>query len=198
MSRIGKLPIPYPKGVEPVVNDGEITVKGPKGALTRRFRPEISVRVDQEERKIYVERPSDARLHRSLHGLTRTLIANMVTGVSEGYTRVLQVIGVGYKAKVEGKKLVLQPGTSHQIFLEAPEGVSFEVAMDTNTRMPIITVHGVDKEVFGQVCANIRATRPPYAYAYSSLSNVPSGYAKGIWYRGERLRLKAGKQAVKK
>ena len=198
MSRIGKLPIPYPTNVDAVVNDGEITVTGPKGALTRRLRPEMSVRVDQEERKIYVERPSDARLHRSLHGLTRTLIANMVTGVSEGYTRVLQVIGVGYKAKVEGKKLVLQPGTSHQIFVEAPEGVSFEVTMDTNTRMPIITVHGIDKDVFGQVCANIRATRPPYAYAYSSLSNVPSGYAKGIWYRGERLRLKAGKQAVKK
>jgi large subunit ribosomal protein L6 len=198
MSRIGKLPIPYPKGVEPVVNDGVITVKGPRGTLTRRIRPEISVRVVPDEQRIYVERPSDARLHRSLHGLTRTLIANMVTGVSEGYTRVLQVIGVGYKAQVDGNRLVLQPGTSHQIFIEAPEGVSFEVQMDTNTRMPMITVHGLDKQVFGQVCADIRAVRPPYAYAYSSLSNVPSGYAKGIWYRGERLRLKAGKQAVKK
>jgi len=194
MSRIGKLPVPYPKDVEPVLNDGEITIKGPKGVLTRRLRPEISVRLDQEEQKIHVERSSDDRLHRSLHGLTRTLIANMVTGVSEGYTRVLDVIGIGYKAQVEGKNLILQPGTSHQIVIQSPEGISFEVGQNTNTRMPFITVRGIDKELLGQVCANIRAVRPPYAYSYQSSSTL----GKGIRYRGERVRLKAGKQAAKK
>jgi len=197
MSRVGQLPIPCPKGVEVIVGDGEITVKGPKGTLARPIRPEISVRVDTEAQKILVERKSDDRLHRSLHGLTRTLIANMVMGVSEGYTRILDVIGVGYKAVVEGKNLTLQPGLSHQVVIEPPEGISFEVGMDTNTRMPVITVRGIDKQALGQVCANIRRVRPPYAYSYQSSSAV-GNLGKGIRYRGEQLRLKAGKQAVKK
>jgi len=198
MSRIGNLPIPYPKGVEPSLSDGEITINGPKGVLMRRIRPEITVRIDQEQQIIHVERSSNDRLHRSLHGLTRTLIANMVTGVSEGYTRILEVVGIGYKAQAEGKKLVLQPGTSHQISIEMPEGITFEVALDTNTRMPFITVRGIDKEVLGQVCANIRMARPPYAYLYNSLRNLPGLQAKGIRYRGEHIRLKTGKQTVKK
>lgn len=187
MSRVGKLPIPLPRGVEVVLDDGRITVKGPKGTLSRSIRPEITVRVDSDERKIYVERSSDDRIHRSLHGLTRTLVASMVTGVAEGYTRFLDVIGTGYKASLEGKNLVLQPGLSHQVTIPAPDGITFEVGMDTNTRMPIITVQGIDKEQVGQICANIRKVRPPEPY-----------HGKGIRYRGERIRLKAGKQAVKK
>ncbi len=187
MSRIGKQPIPIPKGVEITQNNGEITVKGPKGTLTRKLRPEIEVRIVHEEQMIYVERPSESRLHRSLHGLTRTLIANMVTGVSEGYTRILDVIGVGYKAQVEGNKLILQPGLSHQVVIEMPEGVSIETGTDTNTRMPFITLKGIDKEQLGQLCANIRKIRPPEHY-----------HGKGIRYRGEYVRLKAGKQATKK
>jgi len=187
MSRIGKQPIPIPKGVEITQHDGVLTVKGPKGTLSRKLRTEITVRVAPEEQMIYVERPSENRLHRSLHGLTRTLVANMVTGVSEGYTRILDVIGIGYKAQAEGNKLVLQPGLSHQVVIEMPDGISIETGTDTNTRMPFIKLQGIDKEQLGQLCANIRKVRPPEHY-----------HGKGIRYRGEYVRIKAGKQATKK
>jgi large subunit ribosomal protein L6 len=183
MSRIGRAPIPYPADkVSVAVEDGRVTVKGPKGTLSREIRPEISVRVDDGH--VVVERHSDEPKHRALHGLTRTLIANMVTGVTNGYEKVLEISGVGYRAQKTGDGITLQLGFSHPVEVKPRPGIEFEVGQDVNTRAPIITVRGIDKEVVGQQAAEIRALKKPEPYK-----------GKGIRYRGEYIRRKAGKSA---
>lgn len=181
MSRIGKAPIPVPNGVTVTINGGEVKVKGPKGELQQTIRPEITVK--QEDGKLLVTRTSEDRFVRSLHGLSRTLVANMVKGVSEGYTRVLEIVGVGYRAAVDGNKLVLQLGYSHPVEIIAPKGVEFAVDKKATT----ITVTGYDKQVLGDLAADIRDRRPPEVYK-----------GKGIKYQGEIIRRKAGKAAGKK
>ena len=181
MSRIGKAPIVVPSGVTVTINGGEVKVKGPKGELKETIRPEITVK--QEDGKLLVSRTSEDRFVRSLHGLSRTLVANMVKGVTEGYTRTLEIVGVGYRAAVEGKKLILQLGYSHPVEVPAPPGVEFAVDKKATT----ITVTGYDKQVLGDLCADIRDRRPPEVYK-----------GKGIKYQGEVIRRKAGKAAGKK
>lgn len=180
MSRIGKKPIPIPQGVEVEWEPGHITVKGPLGTISKNIPAEMIVR--REDGMLLVERPSDERHHRALHGLTRTLIANMVEGVSKGYQRVLEVVGVGYRAQVDGGRLSLSVGYAQPKVVEPLPGITFEVGQDTNTRMPLITVKGIDKEVVGQQAALIRRVRPPEPYK-----------GMGIRYRGEYIRRKAGK-----
>jgi len=181
MSRIGKMPIVLPPGVEVTVDDHKVKVKGPKGELVQDIHPDIKVRLD--EGKVLVERPSDERLHRSLHGLTRSLVANMVEGVTKGYERVLEVRGIGYRAQMQGKNLVLQVGHSHPVEVVPKPGIQFEVGQDVNTRQPFVVIRGIDKQVVGQQAAEIRRIRPPEPYK-----------GKGIRYQGEYVRLKAGKQ----
>jgi large subunit ribosomal protein L6 len=181
MSRIGKRPIPLPQGVEVrAAADGTLTVKGPKGTLSRQIHPRMSVEI--EEGNLLVKRPTDQQDDRALHGLTRSLVNNMVVGVSDGYRRVLEIEGVGYRAAKDGAKLVLSLGFSHQVPVEPLEGVSFEVGQDTNTRRPFITISGIDKEAVGQQAAVIRKLKPPEPYK-----------GKGIRYQGEIVRRKAGK-----
>lgn len=180
MSRIGKAPIPVPNGVEVKVEDSVITVKGPKGSMTQNVHPEMAVKV--EDGQIIVDRPSDAKMHMSLHGLTRTLIANMVHGVTSGYEKVLEIHGVGYRAQLNGKNLQLQVGYSHPVEIEPRPGIEFEVGQDVNTRMPKVMVRGIDKQVVGQQAAEIRAVRKPEPYK-----------GKGIRYSTEVVRRKAGK-----
>lgn len=180
MSRIGKKPIPIPQGVEVQWEPGHITVSGPLGMLSKKIPAEMTVR--REGGFLLVGRPSDDRNHRALHGLTRTLIANMVEGVSKGYQRVLEVVGVGYRAQAEGGKLSLSVGYAQPKVLEALPGITFEVGQDVNTRMPLITVKGIDKEVVGQQAALIRRVRSPEPYK-----------GMGIRYQGEQIRRKAGK-----
>ena len=175
MSRIGKLPIPLPPGVSVTIAGSQITVKGPKGQLTRRVHPELSITV--EGTQLSVRRPSDEPRHRALHGLTRTLLRNMVQGVSQGYSRALEIHGVGYKAEPEAGGLKLTVGYSHPVTYKAPPGITFTV--DNNT---LIRVDGVDKEMVGQVASELRKVRPPEPYQ-----------GKGIRYQGERVRRKAGK-----
>ena len=175
MSRIGKLPIQVPSGVEVTLAGSQVTVKGPRGTLERRLPTAMLVVV--EDGTVRVERPSDARPHRALHGLTRTLLANMVDGVSKGFTRQMDLVGVGYRATKQGQDLVLNLGYSHPIRYTPPEGVSIDVPAPNQ-----ITVTGSDKEAVGQVAAKIRSFRKPEPYK-----------GKGILYRGERLRRKAGK-----
>ena len=175
MSRIGNKPIPLPKGVTVTLDGTHIVVKGPKGTLERDLRPEIIVK--QEEGQIVVTRPSEDNLHRSLHGLTRTLIANMVTGVTEGFTRNLEIAGVGYRVAKEGNNLVFALGFSHPVRVEPPTGITFNV--ETPTRL---SVSGIDKQVVGEQAAQIRKLREPEPYK-----------GKGITYAGERIRRKAGK-----
>jgi len=182
MSRIGKRPIPIPKGVEVTFGQGEITVKGPKGTLTKPIHTDMILR--QQDGMLFVERPSDSKLHRSLHGLTRTLIANMVEGVTNGYSKTLEVHGVGYRAALSGKNLSLSVGFSHGVEIPPCPGVEFEAGTDTQTRIPYIVVKGIDKELVGLVAAQIRAIRKPEPYK-----------GKGIRYRGEQIRRKAGKSA---
>lgn len=175
MSRIGKVPIQIPNGVEVKVDGSTVTVKGPKGELTKTFHKDIGIEV--QDQVIQVTRPSDEKSHRSLHGLTRTLIANMVEGVTNGFRKGLEINGVGYRATLQGKKLVLAVGYSHPVEVEAPAGIEFEVPQPTR-----IAVKGIDKELVGEVAANIRAVRGPEPYL-----------GKGIRYEGERIRRKAGK-----
>jgi len=180
MSRIGRMPIPIPAGVDVQIQEHLVTVKGPKGTLSREVHPDIAVRL--EDSKVIVERPSEQKLHRSLHGLTRTLVANMVEGVTKGYEKTLQIVGVGYRAQLEGKDLVLQVGYSHQVKIPPAPGISFEVGQDVNTRQPFVIIRGIDKQVVGQQAADIRRVKPPEPYK-----------GKGIRYAGEVVRRKAGK-----
>ena len=180
MSRIGRMPIPVPQGVTVEVKPGLVRVKGPKGELVVEIDPEM--KVVQEEGVIRVERPSEARRHRALHGLTRTLIANAIEGVTKGYEKELEIRGIGYRAKMSGNKLELSVGFSHPVLFEPPEGIKIEVPEPTK-----IKVSGIDKQKVGQVAANIRAIRPPDAYK-----------GKGIRYAGEVVRLKPGKAGTTK
>ncbi len=176
MSRIGRLPVAIPPGVSVKINKNSVMVAGPKGQLNRDFPPEINLK--QEGDQIVVTRNSDHRTHRSKHGLTRALLNNMVIGVSKGFNRQLHIEGVGYRAALRGKKLVLNIGYSHQVFFEPPEGISFEI--DKSGRE--LVVAGLDKELVGEIAARIRRVRPPEPYK-----------GKGIRYVGERVRRKAGK-----
>ena len=175
MSRIGKSPIPVPSGVDVSVTDRVITVKGPKGTLSREIPGVITVR--QEDGSLLVERPDDERENRAQHGLTRSLVANMVTGVTEGFTKELEIIGVGYRAAAQGAGLELALGFSHPVRVSAPEGIDFEVPAPTR-----IVVRGIDKEKVGQVAADIRKIRKPEPYK-----------GKGVRYLGEQVQRKAGK-----
>jgi large subunit ribosomal protein L6 len=178
MSRVGLKPIPIPSGVEVTIEGSNVRVKGPKGELTHVSPPSIGV--GREGDDVVITRPDDERDNRALHGLTRSLVANMVTGVSEGYSRDLEIVGVGYRAIAQGPtKLELQVGFSHPVPFEAPEGITFEVPQPTR-----ITVRGCDKQLVGQVAANIRKIRKPEPYK-----------GKGIRYADERVLRKAGKSA---
>ncbi|OQY49135.1 MAG: 50S ribosomal protein L6 [Anaerolineaceae bacterium 4572_78] len=180
MTRIGKIPIPIPHGVAVTINRNEVTVKGPKGELKRMFSPDMAIKM--EDGIVKITRPSDHRNHKALHGLTRSLINNMVMGVSNGFTRELAIEGVGYRAQVSGKDLVLNVGYSHPVVFEGSEHVSFEV--DRTGRE--LKVHGIDKEFVGEIAARIRRTRPPEPYK-----------GKGIRYKGEYVRRKDGKAGKK-
>ncbi|MGH9264831.1 MAG: 50S ribosomal protein L6 [Acidimicrobiales bacterium] len=178
MSRIGRNPIPVPAGVTIELTDGHVKVTGPKGTLERDLPRDITVRQDGDQ--LLVERPDDQRQHRALHGLARSLVNNMVVGVTDGFTRDLEIVGVGYRAAAAGpNKLDLALGFSHPVSVDAPEGITFETPAPTR-----ITVRGIDKEVVGQVAANIRSLRKPEPYK-----------GKGVRYAGEVVRRKAGKAA---
>ncbi|AXI38666.1 50S ribosomal protein L6 [Bacillaceae bacterium ZC4] len=177
MSRVGKKPLEIPSGVTVTINGNTVTVKGPKGELTRTFHPDMDIKV--EEQVLTVTRPSDNKEHRALHGTTRSLLANMVEGVSKGFEKSLELIGVGYRASKSGKKLVLNVGYSHPVEYEPEQGIEIDVPSQTK-----IVVKGTDKERVGAVAANIRAVRPPEPYK-----------GKGIRYEGEYVRRKEGKTA---
>ncbi|MCD6289392.1 MAG: 50S ribosomal protein L6 [Anaerolineae bacterium] len=177
MSRIGKMPIPVPEGVTVEIAPGNrVTVKGPKGELTRTFSPEMQI--DLVDGQLIVKRPSDERMHRALHGLTRALLANMVTGVTQGYRKDLEIRGMGYRADVVDGRLIIQVGYSHPVEFVPPPGITFEVGRSGRN----ISVQGVDKELVGLIAAKIRDVRPPEPYK-----------GKGIRYVGEWVRQKAGK-----
>ncbi|MGF1505435.1 MAG: 50S ribosomal protein L6 [Anaerolineae bacterium] len=176
MSRIGKQPIELPKGVSATINKSEVTVKGPKGELTRRFDPDMTFK--QEDGHLIVERPTDQRHHRALHGLTRALLANMVTGVSEGYEIRLEIRGTGYRAEMQGQTLKLALGFSHDVLVEPPPELSFQV----EDRGALIIIQSIDKELIGQVAADIRGLRPPERYN-----------GKGVRYLCEYVRQMEGK-----
>jgi large subunit ribosomal protein L6 len=177
MSRIGKQPIPVPDGVQVQIAPESVTVNGPKGELSERVAREIEVA--EEDGAVVVRRPTDRGEHRALHGLTRSLIANMVEGVTEGYEKRLEIQGVGYRAQLQGNKLVLQLGYSHAVEVEAPDGIEFEVPQPTQ-----IIVRGISKQAVGEVAAKIREKRPPEPYK-----------GKGIRYQGEYVARKVGKRA---
>lgn len=179
MSRIGRLPISVPQGVQIDIKGSRVAVNGPKGTLEQRFHPDMKIIL--EEGNIRVSRPTDQRHHRSLHGLTRALLANMVTGVKEGYQRELLIEGVGYRAEMQGNNMVMHLGFSHLVTVEPPENVTF-VVEDRGKR---IVVSGIDKQVVGQISAEIRKWRPPEPYL-----------GKGIRYKGEHVQRKAGKGRV--
>jgi len=181
MSRVGKKPVPIPSGVEFKVNGSRVDVKGPKGQLSRDMHP--NMQIEFKDNEVTVTRPTNDRLDRSLHGLTRTLINNMVLGVSTGYSKQLNIVGVGYKVAVKGKDLELNLGHSHAINYPAPKGIDFEVDGKKNT----IVVKGINKELVGQTAAEIRGLRPPEPYK-----------GKGVMYSTERVIRKAGKAAVGK
>jgi large subunit ribosomal protein L6 len=176
MSRIGKAPIPVPSGVDVTIAGGHVTVKGPKGTLERDLPGTITVRQDGEA--LLVERPNDERQNRALHGLVRSLVSNMVVGVTQGFTKELEIVGVGYRANAKGPgSMELALGFSHPVNINAPDGITFEVPSPTR-----IVVQGIDKEKVGQVAADIRAWRKPEPYK-----------GKGVRYSGEQVRRKAGK-----
>jgi large subunit ribosomal protein L6 len=177
MSRIGKIPIKIPAGVRAEVADHSLTVSGPLGTLSQIFRPEVKL-INQKD-EILVEKTSNSKLARSLHGLTRTLISNMIVGVTSGWSKELELFGVGYRAKTEGNKLILSLGFSYPVEIVAPFGIKLEVGENK------IKVFGIDKALVGQVAAEIRNLRPPDSYK-----------GKGIRYLGESIKLKAGKKAV--
>ncbi len=177
MSRIGKQPIPVPAGVEVTIEGSQVTVKGPKGTLSQSFDPAMEITL--EDGMVYVRRPNDERRNRSLHGLTRTLVSNMVTGVSEGFKKDLEIVGVGYRAVLKGTDLDLSLGLSHPMVVSAEDGITFEVPAPNR-----ISVSGIDKQRVGQVAAEIRKIRPPEPYK-----------GKGIRYAGEHVRRKVGKAA---
>lgn len=181
MSRIGRRPIPVPKGVDVNMGEGQITIKGPKGTLTAPIHPDMILKI--EDGTLTVDRPSEAQQHRALHGLTRTIVANMVEGVTNGYAKTLEVHGVGYRTSVTGKNLSLSVGFSHGVELAPPAGIEFEAGIDTQARVPFLIVRGIDKQLVGQVAAQIRRLRKPEPYK-----------GKGIRYKGEQVRRKAGKQ----
>ena len=183
MSRIGKLPIPLPAGVEVARNNGHVVVKGPRGTLERPLAPGMEVRV--EDGKVLVERPDDEQQSRALHGLTRSLVANMVKGVSDGYEKVLDIVGVGFRAEmVGGTGVRMYVGYSHAVEVHPKPGITFEIGQETNNRQFFLRVKGIDKEVVGQQAAEIRGLKKPEPYK-----------GKGIRYRGEAVRRKAGKTA---
>ncbi|MBU5214701.1 50S ribosomal protein L6 [Heyndrickxia oleronia] len=175
MSRVGKKPIEIPSGVTVTLDGNHVTVKGPKGELTRSFNPDITINI--EENVINITRPTDNKEHRALHGTTRALLANMVEGVSKGFEKSLELIGVGYRAQKQGSKLVLNVGYSHPVEFEAEEGLEIEVPSNTK-----VIVKGTSKERVGALAANIRGVRPPEPYK-----------GKGIRYEGEYVRRKEGK-----
>jgi large subunit ribosomal protein L6 len=176
MSRIGRMPVRLPEGVQVKLDGSDVSVKGQRGTLTRALHPEMIVELD--DGVLLVKRPSDSRQHRSLHGLTRALLNNMVVGVSEGFVRKLEVEGVGYRAEMNGETLVLNVGYSHPVEMHPPQNVTFTV----ENRGKLITVEGIDKQVVGEISAQIRKVRPPEPYK-----------GKGIRYQGEHVRRKAGK-----
>jgi large subunit ribosomal protein L6 len=180
MSRIGRKPITIPSGVNVTLDNTQITVKGPKGSLSRVLHKDMKVNVLENE--ISVERPSDNKLHRSLHGTTRSVVANMVSGVTEGFTKSLDLVGVGYRANKSGDKLVLNVGYSHPVEITPENGIEFDVP--TNTK---IIVKGIDKELVGAMAAKVRSVREPEPYK-----------GKGIKYEGERILRKEGKAGKKK
>jgi len=177
MSRVGSQPIPVPNGVDVVISGNEVTVKGPKGKLQQRFDPDMIL--SEENGVVQVGRPSDQRQHRALHGLTRTLVANMIQGVNEGYVKTLELVGIGYRAHQSGKNVSLNVMLSHTVEMEAPPGIELTVEGAN-----IVRVSGADKQAVGQVAAMMRAVRPPNAYT-----------GKGIRYQGQQIKLKPGKSA---
>lgn len=179
MSRIGRMPIAIPSGVTVKVEDNLVSVKGPKGELSRKINKDMLIKMEGNE--ITVERPSDEKEHRSMHGLSRTLINNMVVGVSQGYTKTLEIAGVGYRAAKAGENINLTLGFSHPVVIEPPQGISFEVPAPNR-----IVVSGINKENVGAIAAQIRTLRKPEPYK-----------GKGIKYEGEHIRRKAGKAGAK-
>ena len=177
MSRVGRQPITVPSGVEVSIEPGHVGVKGPRGELAQHVHPDLHIALGEGE--VIVTRPSDRREHRSQHGLARALIANMVTGVSEGWAKTLEIQGTGYRAEMDGQTLVLRVGYSHLVRKEPPDGIEFSVEGQ------LVHVRGIDKQVVGQQAAEIRAVRPPEPYK-----------GKGIRYQGEWVRRKQGKSAV--
>ncbi|HEV8547007.1 MAG TPA: 50S ribosomal protein L6 [Candidatus Limnocylindrales bacterium] len=175
MSRIGRLPITVPSGVDVTIDGRRLTVKGPRGTLTRQLHPDMTV--SREDDTLVVTRPTEQKTHKQLHGLTRTLVNNMVIGVTDGYRKGLEITGVGYRAIKVGEKLQLSLGYSHQIEIDPPSGISFEV--ENPTRLAVL---GIDKELVGQIAARVRSTRKPEPYK-----------GKGVRYAGEQIRRKAGK-----
>ncbi len=175
MSRIGRLPIAIPSTVDVTIDGRTVTVKGPKGTLSRSLHPDMTV--SREAATLVVTRPTEQKMHKQLHGLTRTLVNNMVVGVTDGYRKGIEITGVGYRAALNGRKLQLNLGYSHPIEIDPPDGISFEV--ENPTRLAIV---GIDKELVGQIAARVRATRKPEPYK-----------GKGVRYAGEYIRRKAGK-----
>ncbi len=179
MSRVGKKPIPIAKGVKIEKSNGTVKVKGPKGELAVDLKPDISVDISEQE--VVLNRPSDSRQHKSMHGLYRALIANMIKGVTEGYQKKLEIVGIGYRAEMKGNRLLLQIGYSHPVLFSLPPEISVEIPQPTQ-----IVISGIDKQLVGQVAAKIRAMRPAEPYK-----------GKGVKYEGEYIRRKAGKTAAK-
>jgi large subunit ribosomal protein L6 len=175
MSRIGRLPIAVPTGVDVTIDGRRLTVKGPKGELSRELHPDMTLA--REDDNLVVTRPTEQKHHKQLHGLTRTLVNNMVVGVTTGYRKGLEITGVGYRAALVGRKLQLNLGYSHPVEIDPPAGISFE--LETPTRLAVV---GIDKELVGEIAARVRATRKPEPYK-----------GKGVKYAGERIRRKAGK-----